>query len=536
MVKKQRRPVHSAPETAVSAPRRVLLRLKKTYRELEPWEPWILASAYLVFMAVLTFRYHPVGYFGVETDFYAELVPQAKKILSGHLSPLNYGAKGPVYSFLLTGVFLAVRDYFYAGLVLNLVSGFVFLAALYHLVRSVFNRATALVTTVAVMFSYTFLSYTYQAGSDLPFMALCALSMMFLFRSVKTPDIVLSALFGLLAFLTRYNGAFIAMGAAIFMALSGGTVRRRIRRLVLWAAVFALAGLPWFIPNYLVTGNPVHNDNHINVLLEFYGSGEGVTYENWTDALPREFTGIGDIILYDPVYFAKHLMANIGGHFISDMKKLAGIPLGVFVVIGFIVTAFAGPGKKQLVYFSFGMLYFLILTLVFYNERFSLYLLAVYFPFMVWPYTEKRVVSRLKRFSALPAAVVMLAIMASAVTSVRTVYVDIANPLPILKDLRALGITLDTLEPDKSQKIIARKPHVSYYAGLVPLMFPGDVESADGLVTFCREHRVRYVLYSGVEYVYRPLLKELIAPGFHHPDLERVAGNRSGVIFRVSGV
>jgi len=499
------------------------------------WIPAVIALVYFAVMSYLTFRYHDIGGLGVETDFYVELVPQAKKLLAGAFSPHNYGAKGPVYSVFLAVFTLVFRDWFRAGLVLNIVSGTVFLFVAFRLFERVFNRVTAVLATFAVATNYVFLSYTYQAGSDLPFMALSALSIFFLFGSGGRRDLALSAVFGLLAFLTRYNGAFVVMGTVLYLALgTAGGGRDRLKRIGLWLAVFLAAGLPWFIPNWLATGNPVHNDNYMNVMLEFYGSGkDGVSYENWTDALPKEFTGLGDIVLYDPVYFAQRLLRNAAGHFLSDMKMLVGRGTGVFVVIGMLLFPFAGTGRKRPFFLAFGLFYFLILTLVFYNVRFSLFLLAVYLPFAVWPFISERLVKRLGNLTLVPLAAVALLTAVTAVTSTGAVYREIRDAPDYLRDLRDLGLALDSAEPDKTKTIIGRKPHVAYFAGLDARMFPQDIHSVPELTAWCRENGIDYILYSGIEAGARPHVRDLLNVGADHPGLEKVYHNRFGVIYRV---
>lgn len=506
--------------------------LMRAFDKIDPWFPWVVGAVFFLIMAWLTFRYHTVGGLGVETDFYAELYPGAKQLLAGHFSPLNYGAKGPVYSFLLAGIYLIARDFFTAGLLLNLLSAALFLPVLYSLVKIVFNRLTAVITLIAVMFNYMFLSYTYQAGSDMPFMLICALSMFTLFRGRGRVDFVFSAVFGLLAFLTRYNGAFIVLGAAVFFAWSEGVLTGRLKKFGLWLAIFIAAGLPWFIPNAIVTGSPIHNDNYVNVMMDYYGIGKaGVTYENWTDALPKQFTGIGDIILYNPVYFAKHTISNMAGHFLKDLRELVTWRLGIFVIIGMILLLLSiRPIKRQMKYFVFGVFYFLILAIVFYNARFSLFLLAMYIPAAVWPFTVPIRPDFLRWFSRFMMAGLILIIFSTAVTSVPRLYNDIQESPTFLKEL---GQALGTLESDKSQKIIARKPHVAYYAGLNPLMFPEKPKNIEELVKFCHEQHVRYILYSVIEARFRPNLSSLISIDDRYPGLHEICYNDYGVIYRV---
>ncbi len=234
----------------------ILTRFDTMIGSWEPWLAWLIAGLYTAVMAFLTFRYHKIGGFGVETDFYAELAQQAKLLLSGQFSPHNYGLKGPVYSLFLAGFYLIVRDMFTAGLLINLASAYLFLVLIYFTVRQVFNRLTALFTILAIAANYSFQSYTYQAGSDMLFIALGAASMYVLFRSDgrSWKMTALSAVLGLMTFLTRYNGAFIIMGTAVFFLLSDRPVKEWARQFGIWIGVFIAAGLPWFIPNYITRG------------------------------------------------------------------------------------------------------------------------------------------------------------------------------------------------------------------------------------------------------------------------------------------
>ena len=101
------------------------------------------------------------------------------------------------------------------------------------------------------------------------------------------------------------------------------------------------------------------------------------------------------------------------------------------------------------------------------------------------------------------------------------------------KDLQELGLVLGKVEPDKSMKIIARKPNVAFYAGLDALMFPEHVRSVGELVDFCRKEDVKYILYSGIEISLRPHVKDLLKIDQNIPGLEKVYHNRFGVIYRV---
>ena len=58
----------------------VISYIDHVLKSSEIWLPLAIASIYFLFMTYFTFRYHRVGFFGVETDFYAELAHQSRKL------------------------------------------------------------------------------------------------------------------------------------------------------------------------------------------------------------------------------------------------------------------------------------------------------------------------------------------------------------------------------------------------------------------------------------------------------------------------
>ena len=527
MPKKRKQPLpgHDSPSRTV----------RRTYR-IPSWFPWAVAGVYLAVMTYLTVRHHRIGGFGVETDFYAELVPQARALLRGEFSPELYGTKGPVYSIILAIIYLFIREYFFAGLVINFIGAAVFLVTGYYLIKTVFNTITAVFFIIAAAGNFIFQTYTYQAGTDMPFMAFSMLSLLFMFRDDTIRSLVLSALFALLAFLTRYNGAFLIAGAILTIFLTGHFRAEGLKRLGIWLGVFVLAGLPWFIPNWIATGNPVNNGNYINVLLEFYGfSSEQFDYENWTEIVPQGIDSFGDVIMHDPVYFAGRFLSNIGSHFLLDLRDLIGIRIAVLTVIGIVLFFFAHPDRRKLLYLSFGAFYFLILALVFYNARFSLTLIAFYLPVSVWPLTSVRFLPRNRWFSIACGTAIFALTASVAATSLMAVHRDITSPYPQLANMRLLGLSLGEIESDPHQKVCAREPHIAYYAGLIPRMMPSQIETVEDLVAFCREQEIRYIAYTSIEYSVRPQFQALWESRSNSfPGLEPVTANRAGLVFRVT--
>jgi hypothetical protein len=513
---------------------------------IEPWLEWWIAGVYLAMMGFLTFRYHPVGGLQVETDFYAELVPQAQALMSGAFDPGNYGAKGPVYSVLLSATYIAARDWFRAGVILNLLASAVFLVACHRLLARLFNRTTAHIAILAIATNYTFQSFTCQAASDMPFMALSVLAIYFVFDERRSRGtIVIAALCASLAFLTRYNGAFLVVGSLAYLSLVGDTSRRRMRDAALWLAVFIVSGLPWYIPNALATGSPIHNDNALSVAMEFYGVDEdGFNYERWTENLPEVLRekieqsesgpdiSIMDVARVGPGHFVAHLALNTVRYFLAHLSRLIGWRLGVFVLAGIGLFWFARPGRRRMLFFLFGAVLFMILTLIFFNERFALFLLVFYLPIAIWPFTTRRVRGLLRGFSMLPVILMGVLIASYAVTSTPRVVAEMKRDVRFLTGLKDLGLALGAQTGDSGALLAARKPHVAHYAGMYPIMFP-PVGTVAELRLFCREHDVGYVLYSGVEIAFRPEFRALVQFQDPPPGLVAVVSNHSGVVYRI---
>jgi len=82
--------------------------------------PVVFAILYLIILSFLSFTFHKIGDYGVETDFYQSYVPAAQEFLKGNI--LIDAFRGPLYQIVL-GVFaFVVGEYLKAGMIINLLS------------------------------------------------------------------------------------------------------------------------------------------------------------------------------------------------------------------------------------------------------------------------------------------------------------------------------------------------------------------------------------------------------------------------------
>ena len=94
------------------------------------------------------------------------------------------------------------------------------------------------------------------------------------------------------------------------------------------------------------------------------------------------FTSLFDVIGRDPFLFISTTIGNIGENFLLDMERLMGWYVGGFIVLGLILLLISNPFKnwksRETGYYLSNLFFFALLTLVFYSERFSIFLISFY--------------------------------------------------------------------------------------------------------------------------------------------------------------
>jgi 4-amino-4-deoxy-L-arabinose transferase-like glycosyltransferase len=125
---------------------------------------------------IVAFRAPPIGDFGLDTDFYGDLVVAAQALTGGHFSVDNYPYKGPLYSFVLSAVQLITSDWYRAATLVSAGSAFVALMGIYRLVARVFSPRAALATVVGASLVQEFFVHSHHATTDQLFLALAVWS------------------------------------------------------------------------------------------------------------------------------------------------------------------------------------------------------------------------------------------------------------------------------------------------------------------------------------------------------------------------
>jgi len=352
-----------------------------------------LAVAYAALAFFIHIRWFPIGDYGVESDFYAELAVSAQRLVDGQFDVGNYPFKGPLYSFVLVALHFFCRplgaDWYLTAVLLNALCGAGIILLLHTMLRSLFNPGIAITATLGSALCTEFFLHAQKASSDLLYLLLFLGTIAAVVGRRSTVKVLTAGGLAGLAYLTRYSGGVLLVGGLFaYLAMGTGTAfRRRVVYSCLFVSGYLLVATPWFAANYFATGHLLNDGNLMNVVMEFY-SGER------SSLIPAGgFNGLVHLVTHDPGYFFSHLMANIPQHLDQDMKQIMGGPLWILVAAGIASVGLSffpwfsrrefflrrRPNSRQMVFFFFAVISFLAMNLVFYRTRFSLPLLPAYY-------------------------------------------------------------------------------------------------------------------------------------------------------------
>jgi len=487
--------------------------------------PLIYAVLYSGVALVIHARFFPVGDTGVEADFYHTLAAAARDLWNGTLTVANHPYKGPLYSFALAFVHRFGGDWYTNAVVLNALCGGAGIIVVYRLILRLFNRWTAVAATLSFSLVAEFFVHVHKASTDLLFFLLCLLAIsLLLVTRPRWSALVGSAVTAALAFLTRYNGAFLAaVSIVVILFLDTWKLdgRRRLVRALVYALIFLAVCAPWFALNVAETGALLKTDNLRNVTLEFYPGRvpDGVS--------KGDASVLRALVAEDPGAFVLHYFSNIPRHLWRDVTGTIGLPVGVLMLLGAAMLLLAPPGRRQGSLYLFGAVYFLAMCSVFWRPRFAFPLLPVYatlgFSLLFGPASERRtrlgiavgerffeVHARLteRRSRAVRTAVVLVvgAILASQVAGIvrsERFYFD-RRPLFVLRAADILRRHAEETRKPGRLTVMARKGHIPYYAGMDYRQYPKTVSGSRAVVAAAVERGADYVVFSELERVYYP--------------------------------
>lgn len=330
-----------------------------------PWYSGYRAAVAVTVLLVailggFAFTEFKIGTFQTETDFYWSYWPKAEAFSRGEWVWGDF--RPPFYSMMLAVTHGFIEDYYRAGMVLSLLSALAVGLCCYGIFRRIWGDGFALAAVALLMVHPEFTRHAYCPGTDMFFVAICSAGVLL---SMQQWNVLAGVLMGL-AFMTRYNGIFLVPVALWFSQARGR-----------WLTGFVAVAGAFAVMSYLITGSIYPNRNYLNVAYMLFGEHEMSWDQFWYLSRDVRYTSLSQVLLLDPWLTVRSMVQNIGTHGWLDMRELALYPVAGLAIVGLIRDRRVKE-LRPLLWYGLGL--FLILCLVFYSERFSLFLLLIYIP------------------------------------------------------------------------------------------------------------------------------------------------------------
>lgn len=485
----------------------------------------VIAAVYFVIVGLISFIFHTVGDFGIETDFFWGYVPSAKKILTGMISIDAF--RGPFYPMVLAIFGFIFGDFFHAGILIAVLSASVLVFVTFELLKKIFSTVISFFVTVLLVVNPVFIQYTYSAGTDMFFNALAAVTLFFFFKNkdLNYKNLILAAFFGGLSYLTRYNGIFLASFVVIILFVNYWKISwtQRIKASIIFSAVFLVTFSPWGFYCLKEKGSFFYNENYKNIAYEVYGKGK-ISWDDFWFSESSKITSLTEVIFKDTGLFFSTVAANIADHFVNDMEKLVGWQIGVFVILGLILLVTSNPFKnwreQTIGYYLVNLSFFALLLVVFYSERFSLFLIPFYAVVAVQPFFMEKF--KLKKFIPVRFSYLLM-VGIIAFTFAKSYSFNSRNinsgptELLTLRDWYQENVSTE----EKGKILAARKAHVAYYLNMDFNLMP-MADSYDEFITKLKESNVDYLYIGTIEAGLRREFQFLLDPKSSHSGLDVV--------------
>lgn len=493
-------------------------------------------AAYAIAVLAIQLRAHPVGDVFTETDFYGAYAEGARLIQHGRLDPSRYGVIGPVYEVALAITGALFRDLYTAAQALSLAGMIITLWAWQRLWTARANAATACAGVALLVVNGQFLRWGYSVTTDALALALQSLALLALLGRTLTPRRAAAAgAIAALAFLTRYS-AIALLPAGLLAVLAGGTDTPRERRrevALAFAAGFAGLVLPWMAYSF-ASGARMTFQLHHNIAYEVFARSRGIAWDTYQREMQPQFPTPWSVLARDPAAVCARMALNVVEHFRLDAEKVAGWPLAAAALAGVVLAWRDGALKRFWPVLAAAALTFLALVPAFHSERYSLPLLPVWVTCAALAFSSPLLAlamdaggGRRVWLKALLIALPMaLAVRESVALQRRTLAL-----LPV--EARTLALeTRGEFRP--GDKVIARKPHFAFYAGLTPVPFP-FADSLSQIAAVAREQGVRWLYFSWPEAEMRPAVSFLLDTASAVPGLRvvRAVQDHPAVLYEI---
>jgi tetratricopeptide (TPR) repeat protein len=287
--------------------------------------------------------------------------------------------------------------------------------------------------------------------------------------------------------------------------------------------------LPWLglsIPSGKMPGGALFHD----IAYDIYSS-KGISWDRYAVQIQPGIRSLGDVALRAPAVVLRREFTNLFRHLALDFKLLLGWQVAVWCMLGMILSLWDGTWRRLLPVWMLGAFLFITLVPAIHSERYSLPLAPIYLTLAGAAAASPRLIPVVKgRLFPLKWVLALLPLWISGTASLNTQR-EVLHKLPVevLEAAKVLDRTAT-----RGSRILARKPHIAYVAGLTLVPFPA-VGTLPELAQYCLREKVEFIYFSWPEANTRAYFTYLLDPEAQVPGL-RVEGFFPGgpaVLYRI---
>jgi tetratricopeptide (TPR) repeat protein len=467
---------------------------------------WLIGAAFAALVLAIALGPHRIGDNFTETDFYGGYADGARAIQRGHIDAARYGVVGPGYEVALALAGWVVRDPLLAAELIAVLSATAALLLWFHLLALRGGGRLALLAMLFLAVHPTFIRYGFSATTDALALMLQAAALFLLLAASGTRAPLLAGMVAGLAFLTRYS-AIVLLPAGLVAVAAGGTLQaRRGRAALLFALGFAAPVVPWTAWS-LAHGARFASQLHHNIAYDVFARSRGMVWDDYQEQLQPQFRSLWDVIARDPAAVLRRELFNVWDHLRLDAVKLMGMPMAIAAAAGTLFALGDGTARRLWPVLLVAALLFLSLVPAFYAERYSLALLPVHATLAAAAFASPLLALQIGRERGLWLKPLLVAVplALTAIQGQRTLA-RVLDQLPV-EVLDASATLRRAARP--GDRVVARKPHVGWHAGVDVAPFPFAHTLAE-LAAGARQERARWLFFSWPEAQLRPEFSYLL--------------------------
>ncbi|OGF21923.1 MAG: hypothetical protein A2V63_08150 [Candidatus Eisenbacteria bacterium RBG_19FT_COMBO_70_11] len=465
---------------------------------------------------------HRIGGLDAETDFYGGYAPAAAALAQGRILtpqgtlPAVFGFVGPLYPAALALFGRWNGDYFHVAEGVSLVAALLVLALWGDLLR---RRAGLVAGTIGVLLlaaNPVLFRQGYGVTTDAMAVALQSLAVWLLLGRPERPAPIAAGAAAALAFLTRYTSVYLLPAGCLVIWLGGTGAPRRLNASLRFIAGFAALALPWVVFARL---HGASVQFHQLLAFDVYGGPKGMPWDVFlAQVWPRFEHHPLAVFTADPAAVASRLFQNLVGHARLDALQLMGWPVAALAVAGLALLWARRPERALAPVVLCGAWAYLALVPAGHNERYALAVLPFYAALASTALVALLGLRPARVGQALCVVLALFAVSWSLLASIRLQQkVLVQQPLEVLD----CATTLRTLA-QPGDRVIARKPHLAWLAGLESTAYPAS-DDLVGLGASARESGARWLYVSVAEVLLRPQTAFLLDTTASVPGLTRRA-------------